>query len=212
MTGGKYRQRGHWQLSFVWFLVFSFVLVALGFIIGFHEPHHFNNLLQPALQKIRNLDAQVKGEATWHLALAIFLNNVSVAILLIVLGIVFGVFPAWTMWMNGVVMGVVCFLVVQKTGASVWAVILYALLPHGIFEMAGLLWASALGCQLGFALAGAIGRYIRVRPDLAMRRLGFRNELWRAARQLPVIVILLIVAASIEAYITPHIIAAHLSV
>lgn len=211
MVSRQPRQDG-WHLSFVWFLAFSFGLVVIGFIVGFNDPHHFNNLLQPALKKIKDLDAQVSGEATWHLAAAIFLNNVSVALLLIVLGIVFGIFPAWTMWMNGVVMGVVSYLVVQKTGASVFAVIVYALLPHGIFEMSALVWASALGCQLGFALAGAISSQFRPNAVPVRGKLGFGSELWRALRQLPAIVVILVAAACVEAYLTPHIIAAHLSV
>lgn len=207
-------RHGHsWHVSYVWFLIFSLGLVAAGFIVGYLYPHHFSSILQPALKKIQDLDAQVQGEALWHLALAIFLNNVFVAITLIVFGIIFGIYPAWTMWMNGVVMGVVSSLVVAKTGASVGGVIIWALLPHGLFEMTALIWSSALGCQLGFALIGSIAQRIGTgKPQQALRSgMSFRSEAVRAARHLPVIVLLLIVAACIETYATPHIIAAHLS-
>jgi stage II sporulation protein M len=90
------------------------------------------------------------------------------------------------------------------------SVILYAILPHGILELGALLWASALGMHLGFT---ALQSFIyRLRENLHSEsvreraRLRWREEAKYAVSKLPWIVTVLLIAAIVEASVTPKLI------
>lgn len=126
------------------------------------------------------------------LAGKLFLNNLSICLLLFLGGASLGVVTVLILSVNGLLIGAVTELVRQQQGL---AYIAAALVPHGIFEIPAFLIAGGLGLLLGRELAaewhGNGDAAAKARP---LARLFLR-----------VVVPLLAAAAVVEAFITPAI-------
>lgn len=122
----------------------------------------------------------------------IFINNLEASVMLFLGGAVFGILTLFILSTNGFLIGAVAELYRSENGA---VYVIAALAPHGIFEIAAFILASALGLLLG----EAVWREIHGIGDAAARA----SELGRVfiCRVVP----LLAVAAIIEAFITPEI-------
>lgn len=125
------------------------------------------------------------------LALMIFANNAVKTLLVIVLGTVFAIVPLAFILVNGLAIGVVLHLTAQSHGL---AYSLMATVPHGVFELPGVLAGAAIGLMLGNK---AISRLFR-RSELKVG-----SELSRALKIFAsTIVPLLLIGAITEAYLT----------
>jgi stage II sporulation protein M len=125
------------------------------------------------------------------LALMIFANNAVKTLLVIVLGIAFAIVPLAFILVNGLAIGVVLHLTAQSNGI---AYSLLATVPHGVFELPGVLAGAAIGLMLGNK---AISRLFR-RSELKVG-----SELSRALKIFAsTIVPLLLIGAITEAYLT----------
>ena len=125
------------------------------------------------------------------LALMIFANNAVKTLLVIVLGIAFAIVPLAFILVNGLAIGVVLHLTAQSKGI---AYSLLATVPHGVFELPGVLAGAAIGLMLG---GKAIKRVFR-RSELHIG-----SELSRALKIFAsTIVPLLLIGAITEAYLT----------
>ncbi|MBC8434888.1 stage II sporulation protein M [archaeon] len=78
----------------------------------------------------------------------IFINNFRTGLSSILLGIIFGILPLISAIFNGYVVGFVINLVVAEEGFLV----LWRLLPHGIFEIPAVLISMGLGLRIGLGL------------------------------------------------------------
>ena len=197
--------------SLKWFWLLALALLLAGYLSGYFWSSHFSGELQPALASLKNLASQIRRtQSVWHTFSSIFIHNVLAAFLMMLFGIGAGIFPAIMMWLNGLLMGFVTFLMVSHAHVPAWKVIVFGLLPHGIFELTALLWASALGLQVGFAAIHSIWSLIRggVRTASPSIRgpMSFRRELKRSFVWFPAIVVLLLIAAGIESTVTPYLI------
>lgn len=125
------------------------------------------------------------------LAAVIFANNALKTLLVIVLGIVFGIVPIAFLLVNGLAIGVVIHLSTQTRGLLNS---LLAIVPHGVFELPGVLLGATIGLMLGIkATKRLFGK--------AEFKVGY--ELGRALRFfLTAIVPLLLIGAVTEAYLT----------
>ncbi len=125
------------------------------------------------------------------LALMIFANNAVKTLLVIVLGIAFAIVPLVFVVVNGVAIGVVLHLATESKGL---AYSILAIVPHGVFELPGVLCGAAIGLMLG---------------NKAIRRL-FRKSEFKVGSELSralkifatTIVPLLLIGAITEAYLT----------
>ena len=173
------------------FLFTTVLLFALGSIAGSLLAGHsifaglkINESLGGFAQMFINLPKPI-------LALMIFANNAVKTLLVIVLGIAFAIVPLVFVLVNGVAIGVVLHLATQSKGL---AYSLLAIVPHGVFELPGVLCGAAIGLMLG---------------NKAIRRL-FRKsefnvgpELSRALKIFATIIVpLLLIGAITEAYLT----------
>lgn len=211
-------------------------LLVAGFIIGLVGSTHFLHFLKPSIEHIQQLATQIHQHGSIGLAiLTVFWNNTRVALLMMGLGTFAGVFPVFTLWSNGVMMGVVTQLVATKVHVPVWKVLLFGELPHGVFELTALCWASAIGIRLGVTAVDSVWSMLAVKhhagslaetPRSAIAPAGsrrengsgrengrryendrtFRSAIVHALERLPVIVAILLVAACVEITVTPHLI------
>ena len=124
----------------------------------------------------------------------IFLNNIVVASLITASGIFFGIGPVFFISLNGFIVGIVAG-VAYSTGKAPADRILLALLPHGVVEIPAIITAGVGGILWYKEIVAGEGR--------AGER--FKNGAVKALKLLALSVLLLLIAAVIEAYITPEV-------
>jgi len=101
------------------------------------------------------------------LALMIFTNNAVKTLLVIVLGFVFAIVPLVFILVNGVAIGVVLHLAMQSKGVG-YAVL--AIVPHGVFELPGVLCGAAIGVMLGSKAIKRLFRRSEFKVGVELRR------------------------------------------
>ena len=133
------------------------------------------------------------GIEEWHsglwLMILIFLNNSVKSLLVILFGFILGIVPLLFVAINGFIVG----LGVKLSGLPF---ALAATLPHGIIEIPMVLLSSAIGIRIGYEAVN------KMRGEGSIERELRRGIKFFALRVLP----LLLLAAIIEAFVTPLII------
>ncbi|HEX7228678.1 MAG TPA: stage II sporulation protein M [Candidatus Binatia bacterium] len=173
------------------FLFTTLLLFALGIIAGSLLAGHstfaglkINESLGGFAQMFSNLPKPL-------LALMIFTNNAVKTLLVIVLGIALAIVPLVFIVVNGVAIGVVLHLAIQSKGL---AYSMLAIVPHGVFELPGVLCGAAIGVMLG---SKAIKRLLR------KSEFKVGAELRRALTIFATIIVpLLMIGAITETYLT----------
>jgi stage II sporulation protein M len=125
------------------------------------------------------------------LALMIFTNNAVKTLLVIVLGIALAIVPLVFILVNGVAIGIVLHLATQSKGLAYF---ILAIVPHGVFELPGVLCGAAIGVMLGSKAFKRLFRRseFKVGSELSRGLKIFANT----------IVPLLVIGAITEAYLT----------
>ncbi len=173
------------------FLITALLLFALGIIAGTLLAGHstfaglkINESLGGFAQMFINLPRPL-------LALMIFANNAVKTLLVIVLGLAFAIVPFVFILVNGVAIGVVLHLATESKGL---AYSMLAIVPHGLFELPGVLSGAAIGVMLG---SKAIKRLFR------KSEFKVGSELSRALKIFATTIVpLLLIGAITEAYLT----------
>lgn len=129
---------------------------------------------------------------------ALFYNNLRASLIMLFIGWIPGLFlPIFTLGLNGAIIGVALKLM-KISGVSPWKMSLVGLLPHGIFEIPGLL----ISFLLGIFICSNISRRIFRRDSYKLRDV-FKFTIKEFVIK---VIPLLVVAALVETYITPIII------
>jgi stage II sporulation protein M len=127
--------------NFIYAVLVTFLLFVL---IGAFIPAP-GALEQKILEIIEDLLIKTQGMSAGELIKFIFLNNLQSSFLGLFLGIFFGFFSLATCIINAYILGFVMLKSVQAEGALV----LWRLLPHGIFELPALFISLGLGLKFG---------------------------------------------------------------
>jgi stage II sporulation protein M len=127
------------------YVLFSLFLFLFFVIIGFGFPIFFK---EEIIKMIAELVNKTKGLGVLGLIRFIIMNNAQGAFFAMILGIFLGIFPLVILIMNGYVLGFVANQVTMEFGGLV----LWRLLPHGIFEIPAIAIAGGLGLRLGMFL------------------------------------------------------------
>ncbi len=176
--------RDFWLLLAV-FLASSFA----GYATGVHSP-------EGALQAVRRIMERMGplSDSSFHNFVKIFVNNSMVALLMFLSGLFFGLGPWFITAFNGLVVGIVVFVVHDLRGLPMNRVLL-ALIPHGIVEIPA------------FAIAGVAGItwYVELAKGEGEAAERFKKGFVKGFKLYLLSVALLLVAALIEAYITPKV-------
>jgi len=185
-------ERGLWKFVvglLVTFLVASFV----GYAYSLHNPSNTLEIVKKLAEHIGS-----PPSSDFHTFLRIFTNNTMVAILSMLSGLLFGIGPWLIMAFNGFIAGVVVGFVTE-TGKYSFTQTLLGLVPHGVVEIPAL------------AIAGAAGilwykEIVKGEGNGAER---FKRGMKKALTMLALSVLLLLIAALIETYITPKVSGIH---
>lgn len=149
-----------WKAHYRRYFIISARVLALGFVLGF-----LYFLLWPAQEKrallfvVKQLKDIPLGAPPLVLALTIFYHNVRASILAVAAGIVpLACFPILDPLMNGAILGLLASLA-KHQGLNVPLLFLKSVAPHGVFELAAVLYATSTGVYLSVSL----GKYILAR-------------------------------------------------
>lgn len=174
------------------YLVASIVLFGAGLAIGWLTVDLFPQMAEVFENSLAGFIKIFRGLPKLQLAAAIFVNNSVKTLAVILLGTLFGVIPAGFLIANGAMLGAVLSLSGQVRGFSVT---LLSLLPHGILELPAVFLGTAIGIMMGTSIARKL--FTRSADKIG-------KELGHALRFFATVIVpLLLVAAIVEAYITP---------
>ncbi|MBU3906714.1 MAG: stage II sporulation protein M [Nanoarchaeota archaeon] len=125
----------------------KFVYISIGIfflfaILGYFFPVFFKEEIIKFIQELIN---QTKDMGQLELTRFIFLNNLQSSFLGLFFGLLFGIFPIAVAIVNGYVLGFVSSITIGEEGFLV----LWRLLPHGIFELPAVFISLGLGLKLG---------------------------------------------------------------
>ena len=140
----------------------KFILIIIGIfflftMIGFFipAPDYISGLISDYIKEIVK---QTSGLSWIQLISFIFFNNLKSGFFGLIFGILFGIFPSLVALFNGYVLGFVASESVKTNGI----LILWKLLPHGIFELPAIFISLGLGLKLAsklFERKGKFGEY-----------------------------------------------------
>lgn len=195
----RQRLRSFYHGEFSYFLritAIAFVLLAVGsFIFGLVVPECAAHIVAQFAQQVADLGiAQADGTV---LAAGLFSNNFRAALFGMVYGFLpFIYLPALSLGINATMLGIFGAYSINN-GLSFWYYLL-GILPHGIFELPALVIAISLGLYLCRCTT------LRIRKKtLGMIKTAF-SECLRVLIML--VTPLLLIAAAVETYVTPHLI------
>lgn len=168
-------------------------LLIISIISGVAAAQESSQYVRDLLEQLVPTLSLLKSLPPLAIFLFIFINNSLKALLVILLGFLFGLFPLYFIYANGRLIGLISALVFAKSGLTLT---LGGILPHGIFEITAIIIAASYGLWLGVRFFQTITQKI---PFWG----AFRRAMAVYAR---VVLPLLLVAALIETFVTPLII------
>ncbi len=164
-----------------------FAGIVLGVAYAYSNPERAGEFVARLAREI----GPISGD-TFENFVRIFFHNSWVALLVLLSGLFFGIGPWVIVMFNGVVVGVVSGFLTWS-GLSFEKLVL-SLIPHGIFEIPGFFLAGAAGIEW----------YRNVRESESPAA-GFLRGLRKALKLYILTLGLLLIAAFVEAYVTPKI-------
>lgn len=120
-----------------------FLFTLIGYFVP--TPNSLSALISSYIKDVVN---QTSGLSWIQLISFIFFNNAKSSFFGLIFGILFGIFPTLVAIFNGYVLGFVSNETVKTNGI----LILWKLLPHGIFELPAVFISLGLGLKLASKL------------------------------------------------------------
>ncbi|MCC6627787.1 MAG: stage II sporulation protein M [Chloroflexi bacterium] len=183
-----------WLVAVILLFVAGIVAGVLGATV---RPEQHAQFLREATERLRPaLDALRAGDSNRAISMILW-NNLRIALLVMGTGalVVFLFMPVVSIGANGYLLGALAIISQQGLDR-----LLLSVVPHGIFEVPALIIAGAWGLKMGLAwlLPSAAGRRAEV----------WRATVFEAAWIVPLVTVLLIVAAFVEVLVTGPIVRA----
>jgi stage II sporulation protein M len=172
-------------------IIISSVLFASGLLIGIINPSSdiFNSL-----DYLVDMAGSTTSLSSFGLFIFYMFNNILKILLSFVFAPFFCILPVLSLIVNGWVIANVGYFIVDIHQYSI-GYYLIGILPHGIFEIPALLIGQAAALSVGAMTIAAV-----FSKD---KRAELFTHLRKSLKYLGLVVLLLIVAAGIEAFITP---------
>lgn len=127
--------------NFIYIIIIIFFIFSL---IGFFVPAP-DSLVSQILEFITELLKKTQGMSQTELIKFIFFNNLQSSFYGMIFGVLIGIFPLIAAIANGYLLGFVASISVENGGV----IILWRLLPHGIFELPAIFISLGLGLKFG---------------------------------------------------------------
>src|SRR5690349_5440742 len=170
----------------------SLAFLAAGIAAGIAAIFNYPSLSDHLQREIGGFVHIFRALPKVNLLLAIFVNNALKTLLVIVLGRFFGLLPVVFLLANGAAIAIAVYSSSQLRG---FAHSMLILVPHGLLELPAVLLGTSVGLMIGFQ---SVKRLFGRSDAVGAGQLGAALRFF-----LTVIVPLLIIAASIEVFVTP---------
>ena len=220
-------ERDVWRAHYKGYFKTAARVLGLGFVAGFAFF-----LLRPAQEKraltflLKSLGDIPLGAPPLVLALTLFYHNARASLLAVAAGgLPFLCLPILDPFVNGAALGLLASIS-KHQGLDVPLVFLKSVIPHGLFEVPAVLYATSAGLYLSVSLGRRVLARLRKRkaegragaapepagpapteglaPDTGEPEAGVGGLVGQVARSFLLVVLpLLVVAAFVEAFITP---------
>lgn len=181
------------------YFVFSIILFFAALVVG-GTPNGATDYILDQIRSIQELAQQAQSSDHPQNAMfwIIFRRNLTATITTMYMGIAAGIYPLFTMALNGMVLGFMFGTFADK-GENVAALIVKGILPHGILELPALFLASGFGLLLGVSmLRGLFGSLFGKTSPWEP----FVRALKGTVPALMLLVVLLFLAALVESTVT----------
>ncbi|MGG6312167.1 stage II sporulation protein M [Paenibacillus macerans] len=186
-------------------MLLSILIFAAGAALGAGNVDFLTRLIMPDIERLgeysRNLAQSDHPELNFFMF--IFVNNAVKSIVVILLGGLFGLLPAFFLLMNGLALGFVV-AAAGANGANMADLVVRGLLPHGIIEIPAILIAAGFGLQFGYTALKSLGE-LGAR-DVSERTVNWREFFTSLSRGAVWIVVLLLIAAAVESTLTYYLV------
>ncbi|NMA92574.1 MAG: stage II sporulation protein M [Firmicutes bacterium] len=183
-----------------WVIIAALIFIGGVAVAGYSLPPALGSAVDPeqlvGLQadKLEHFQEIFQNMSSPMLVLVIFITNLTSMGQMLLLGFLAGLSPLFTLFINGSLVGALTASLAHE-GLSPWLSLGLGVLPHGIFELSAFFICGALGLKFGYhCVASPL-------PGLSRRESFF--FIWReVATMLPTVILLLIVGALVEVYIS----------
>ncbi|MEI6294110.1 MAG: stage II sporulation protein M [Methanomicrobiales archaeon] len=181
-----------WKLSqgLLYTVVIFAVSLTIGVVATVNDPSIGENFLSLFKDAVVG---EIVGDPAPLLFVKLFLNNLQACLLLFLGGATFGVVSLFILSTNGLIIGSIMELVREEKGIIF---VFAAILPHGIFEIPSFILSGALGFLLAKSLYDEWSGSGDAAVEAAHHGLNF----------VMYVIPLVLLAAFVEAFITPEII------
>lgn len=198
-----------WEDQRRYFLIAALIFFG-GMLIGYMQSAAVEAMVKQLLGQLQEVVDRIRENGGGALATfwAIYTNNVISALMMMAMGLFFGLLPIIGLFANGLMLGFI-LATASTAGLNPWLVFGAGILPHGIFELSAVFLAAGVGIKLGGLVFRSIG--LLFQPSKAER---VKNDWYDTLKQFPaavlLVVVMLLVAGIIESTITPMILKATL--
>jgi uncharacterized membrane protein SpoIIM required for sporulation len=188
--------RATWIFTFIAALFFILPAIASG-VVTYVRPESATLLLPPQAHRLINI---VEDKELWidipveerpYASAFIMRNNIQVSFLAFASGLTAGLLTLWVLFFNGLMIGTLTGLTAfHGIGFELWTFVI----GHGVIELTIIFIAGGSGLMLGWAI---------LRPGLMRRRDALAQAARKAVYLLLGVVPWLVVAGTIEGFISP---------
>jgi stage II sporulation protein M len=182
------------------YIIAATFVFGLGIVLGYADPGSFHNLIQTQMEHLKGMTDKIKqsDQLQWSLFYHIYLNNMLAAIMAIILGLLFGIFPLFVLVSNGLLLG---YVAADRSDGHTLLFFLKGILPHGIIEIPTFILACALGLRLGFLMLEGLVSWFSPKRKVEFQ-VKFRSYLKQLIPMMILITGLMLLAAIIESTLT----------
>lgn len=143
------------------FVSILFVLsMAIGYVVAIMYP----DMVMQSLEELEGVVELLKHLSLIQIMFLIFLNNALKSLLILVLGIGFGIVPLLFIVYNGYFLGIFSHKILMEQSLLY---LMGGLLPHGIIEIPMVVISAAIGIRLGLkGLASLKGEQVYLKEEM----------------------------------------------
>jgi len=131
------------------YILISGLIFSIGIISGYYFAENHPSESMDFISLLEETYGPILEMGKFSQILSIFLRNGISSFLVIIAGVIFGIFPALSLVTNGQILGILTNFILQKFSFFYF---LSGILPHGIIEIPCFLISCAIGLRIGKTL------------------------------------------------------------
>ncbi len=192
MLKNPFSQHQKWFAASLLIFVGSLLFFKALTFVYYEEMFQFFSLFFDELEQLAS--DVFSGPSMWRGVGILFANNLRASLMMLLGGILL-IFPLFGLIVNGGLVGVVSTLITYEETLSLFGFYSVGILPHGVFEIPAILLSGAIGLKISKELLSP--------PRGETRKHRLKKNYQAALWSLPVIILLLAIAAVVEVFVTP---------